>query len=234
MTFFDDIKNGVIGLKRGKDAGIYASAEGLEEYLRRFEPQDIETDVDPVEPTPKDPETPSDGPSDDGFEGQPHNPEPESPEPEPMPTPQRPGNYGVGASLNLKHAVERTHSKKFEQLYNSICVTSLTQHPSLVMLGAWAFIEGISTALGKNEGIGIDSFFSKKLLTNWWPEHFKKNELDDFRNALEFIRKEANAVKHSPKYRSENAANLTPHFECLEPLLIKALDKLVSDKVNIK
>ena len=191
-VILSDIKSGVIGLSRGKDAGIYADVDGVEAYLSKFlssdenEPEDQgapkpdndnsgqagnnATDDEPSDSSGDQGQDSSDG--DQGGSDAPNNGSGSGGN-------GRTANYGVNESNSVKAAIIQTGSYKFEQLYRSICTVSLNQHPSLVSIGAWSLIEAIGTALNKDRGVSIESFFSKNNLSNWFPGKFNGTYLAD-------------------------------------------------------
>ncbi len=222
---FNDIKNGTIGLSRAE--GIYADRDGVEAYLDRFplsrDNQQRQTESEPTDDTQQEDtdteqqndQTPST--EDTGSQAEPQTTT------TPTPSTGR-GNITIIPSASVDAAIRASGSTKLRELYDSICTVSLNMHPSLVTMGAWAFLESLANRIGKHDNVSIDSFFNKRKMREWWPGTPYSNRVNDSFRALVYIREEANAVKHSARYHTLNAHNLIGHFQCLEHLILKALE----------
>ncbi|WP_201342119.1 hypothetical protein [Abyssogena phaseoliformis symbiont] len=71
----------------------------------------------------------------------------------------------IDKSTELSKALGRVQNDKLLKLYNSLCIVSLRKHPVLMYIGAWSFLESLSTLMGKSDGIALDNYLSKKKLT---------------------------------------------------------------------
>lgn len=121
------------------------------------------------------------------------------------------------------------NSGKLTSLYNSLTSLYFNTHPSLICIGAWAFFETLSRNLGANDQSSFESFLGTKL-HEWFPAD--KGKKKSMKQSMKFISEEGNCNKHCEIYYTVNAAPLANHFQVLEPLIIKALEVLVSKKAS--
>ena len=235
-VIFEDMERGVLSLSRTKEGSFYPDAEGAVEYLRKFVPENEEgqsNDESENSDQQSESETDTTSVDDGGGEADEQNGG-SSTTPDSQTSQSRQTNNGVSESAALRAAILNTGSRKFEQLYASICTVSLVQHPSLVMMGGWALIESMASALGKDGSTSIDSYFSRGFIGREFPNKFSSSLARDFHNSIESIRKDANGIKHSPTYRADSALNLRAHFDTIEPLLLAVLEKIVADGIRIR
>lgn len=242
LNIFKDIEDDVITLSR-KKGSLYADTENVKEYLKKFEPliasssgatSQGESSNESARGS-KDENDFGDNDfnnstnSDSCNDGRNHDDNISLDD-------ENKANYGIKISPEVNEKISslclKLRSNKLSQLYHSITTVSLNTHPSLVTIGAWAFLESLASLTGKKKNIAIESWFSKGSISNQWPEICTDSFIQktaDFQHALEDIRKDANAIKHSSHYHSSNAQNLSSHFRCLEPLLVEILDILISE-----
>ncbi|GJL76705.1 ParB/Srx family N-terminal domain-containing protein [Nitrosomonas sp.] len=133
--------------------------------------------------------------------------------------------YGVGESKKILQKLNTLGSGKLGSLYNSLCKVSLNQHPALMYVGAWSFFEVLSKYVG-NTTQEFPAFFRNQAQSLGVDKQTGK----DCGNALDTISRYGNATKHSKNAMPTSAIQLKNDFEVLEPLILAALDKAISEK----
>ncbi|WP_396587703.1 hypothetical protein [Bermanella sp. R86510] len=115
---------------------------------------------------------------------------------------------------------------KLSSLYKSICTVSLNKHPSLMYSGVWMFFEALAQQYGGSKyNQGLEAYLNQII-----NDLFPKIERMDLKNASHNLAQFVNSVKHSGKYYVDSANQLAIDFATIEPLTIKMLDKLASNK----
>lgn len=134
--------------------------------------------------------------------------------------------YGIDASNHIQEKLEQLTTPKLLELYKSLCVVSLKQHPQLLYAGAWSFFESLSTGLGKKEGTSFESYLGSHMNQMG----YAKNQKKDFTKPLKDISDTGNLNKHSGTYYSTGAHQLRADFATLEPFICDLLDILITKK----
>ncbi len=130
--------------------------------------------------------------------------------------------FKINKSSKLSQALERTNNNKLPKLYNSLCTVSLKEHSVLMYVGAWSFLESLSTLMGKPDGTPLDGYLNKKV-NDFYTDRGKKNDVKD---VISEIHKKGNSIKHSGNRTIVNGEQLRNDFEVLEEFLIHCLNEL--------
>jgi len=127
----------------------------------------------------------------------------------------------IKASPSIIARLEELGSKKFLQLYRSLCIISLEQHPAIMYIGAWAFFE----SLAKKSGSSTDfpAYFGSKMNHFGYDRELKKS----IGKCISDISEEGNCVKHDSAYVSTDAKKLAHYFEVTEKLILDVLDEII-------
>ncbi|MBD3654299.1 hypothetical protein [Kangiella sp.] len=125
----------------------------------------------------------------------------------------------IPMSVNITSAVNLLGSDKLDQLYSSLCTISLRKHATLMMVGAWTFLEALATLAGKGANTGLESFYNTKI-NEWYKD---KGEKAEFKSSVKYIVDEGNVIKHGQIAHSFDARHLAVHFQIIEPLLLKTI-----------
>ena len=124
------------------------------------------------------------------------------------------------------------NSKKLSNLYNSLCIISLIEHPTLAYVGAWSFMESLccqlSNMTNRTYKGDFQSFINSRI-KSLSPNMPHKTSI---RSAMADIADTGNATKHDSSFYKESAKQLAINFETLEPVLIALIDKAINGKEN--
>lgn len=129
----------------------------------------------------------------------------------------------ITKSEKLYKALERTDNTKLPKLYGSLCKVSLKEHPILMYVGVWSFLEALSTLMGKDDRTAFNSYLGSKVNLLYKKDKSKKN---DVKGSIDEIHKKGNSSKHSDKKHIINGAQLHNDFEVMEEFLIHCLNEL--------
>lgn len=132
------------------------------------------------------------------------------------------GGHGIDESEDILKKLAILNSRKLSGLYRSLCYVSLNQHPALMYVGAWSFLEALSRCAG-NTGDDYRSFYNGKMQSFGIGKQIAK----DCKVPLGEIHQYGNATKHSKNATRVSAKQLLNDFEVLEPLILAALDEAI-------
>lgn len=135
----------------------------------------------------------------------------------------------IGQSKKIVVKLNRLSSMKLSQLYNSLCIVSLEQHPALMYVGAWAFFETLARLSGSNGNSDFQSYYSSKA-QSWGISAKSKKSIS---KALKKISDEGNSTKHCERSVPLSAIQLANDFEVLEELIVKALEAAIIKESNV-
>lgn len=129
----------------------------------------------------------------------------------------------IDKSNELLKALSRSKNNKLPAFYASLCVVSLIEHPVLMYVGAWSFLESLATLMGKDDNTSFEGFLGSKV-----SEFYKKNKpkRNDVKGVISDIHKKGNSIKHSGNRTVVNGEQLHNDFEVLEEFLIHCLNEL--------
>lgn len=122
-------------------------------------------------------------------------------------------------SLEIIEKLNALRSPKLSNLYSSLCRISLVEHPILVAVGVWTFIESLTKMMGRAPEISFVSFYGSKI-NEWYQDKTAKSEM---KHALELIANEGNCTKHGAHYAPLNAQHIAGDFHILEPLIVRSI-----------
>lgn len=128
----------------------------------------------------------------------------------------------IKKSNALSKALARTNNNKLPKLYDSLCTVSLREHPILMYIGAWSFLESLSALMGKNDNTSFEGYLNGKV-SNFYTNKTTKN---DVKESISDIHKKGNSIKHSKDKYVINGAQLHNDFEVLENFLLYCLNDL--------
>ena len=128
----------------------------------------------------------------------------------------------IDKSNKLSQALGRVKNNKLPKLYKSLCTVSLREHSVLMYVGAWSFLESLSTLMGKPDGTPLDGYLNNKV-NDFYTDRGKKN---DVKGVISDIHKKGNSIKHSGNRTIVNGEQLHNDFEVLEEFLIHCLNEL--------
>ncbi len=129
----------------------------------------------------------------------------------------------IDKSNELLKALGRSENNKLPAFYKSLCIVSLIEHPVLMYVGAWSFLESLATLMGKDDKTSFEGFLGSKV-----SKLYKKNRLkgNDVKGVISDIHKKGNSIKHSGNRTVVNGEQLHNDFEVLEEFLIHCLNEL--------
>lgn len=135
-------------------------------------------------------------------------------------------NNRIPASSEIKKKLNSLSDQKLSSLYKSICTISTNVHASILYAGVWMFFEALASQYG-GYNQGLEAFLNQTINNKFTSD---KKVKDDLKAASHNISQYVNSIKHSGKYYSTNASQLAVDFETIEPLTLKMLDKLITNK----
>ncbi len=132
-------------------------------------------------------------------------------------------HFRIDISDELLQALSRSKNTKLPKLYNSLCIVSLKEHPVLMYVGAWSFLESLATLMGKNGNVSFESFLGSKVGELYKTDKGKRN---DVKGVISDIHKKGNSIKHSGNRTVVNGEQLHNDFEILTEFLIHCSNEL--------
>lgn len=128
----------------------------------------------------------------------------------------------IKESIVLLNSLNRGSNNKLPKLYYSLCKVSLVEHPMLMYVGAWSFLESFATLMGKGDGVDFNGYLNSKVNKFYERDKGKKN---DVKLVISDIHKKGNSIKHSGNKLIVNGSQLHNDFEVLEEFLIHCLNE---------
>jgi hypothetical protein len=122
---------------------------------------------------------------------------------------------------DIFQALKSLGNEKLSSLYHSICALELEHHVPLASIGAWAFIETLTGAAGRNDGTSFDAFLTKQRLS-----HFGITGDDQkvIRTALTRTADYGNMTKHHKVSAAFNGDQLNNDMILLKPVILKCIE----------
>ncbi len=149
-------------------------------------------------------------------------PEPKlTPPPPPPIRPEIPNK--IQESNEIKAKLGQSGNNKLLRLYYSLCTILLSEHPILLYVGSWSFLESISTAMGKPANESFEAYLKGKSNQLYRQDRNKKNDVNQVIND---IHKKGNCNKHSSVSAAIDARQLANDFEVLEQFILYCLDQM--------
>lgn len=128
----------------------------------------------------------------------------------------------IPESARVHSALQSHGTYKLQDLYRSLCIVSANEHPMLIIVGAWSFLESLASALGKDSNTSFQAFFNGKL-GNWG---FDRGEIKTLKLNIEAVNKDGNASKHDHRHVGTSHENIINAFDVLEPFLVDAISRI--------
>jgi len=129
-----------------------------------------------------------------------------------------PDKRRIERSSELVAALNKLNSFKLSSLYKSLTELRLDEHPALAMTGAWAFFEALTALHGRTGGTEFTGYIATRFSTLGIGAN--RDNLRDWKISLSFIQDHGNAEKHSAKFTSADASNLSNHFDVLGDVIV--------------
>lgn len=126
----------------------------------------------------------------------------------------------ITLSRNLADALNALGSHKLSSLYRSLTTLQLDEHPALLTIGAWVFLETLTARHGRPDGTKFAAYLNNKIASAYGRLAWKSKRI-----ALEYIEDHGNVEKHDPSFSSVDARNLYNHFLTLDDLLVRLVSE---------
>lgn len=123
-------------------------------------------------------------------------------------------------SKNLADALNSLGSHKLTSLYHSLTTLRLDEHPALLTIGAWAFLEALTARHGRSDNTEFVAYLNNRVSSAYGRTAWKSKRL-----ALQYIEDHGNVTKHDPSFSLVDARNLYNHFLTLDDLFVKLLSE---------
>lgn len=127
----------------------------------------------------------------------------------------------IARSEKIEYKLNDLGAKKLCSLYDSMLRISLRQHPIVMYVSAWSFLESLSSLAGKEGNTDFKSFLGSKI-NNWYTD---RNQKLAYKGVIDDIDSKGNSNKHHGLAYSTNAHQLANDFEVIEPLIIKIIEE---------
>ena len=124
-------------------------------------------------------------------------------------------------SQDLHEELQACGNDKLSRLYYSICDVSAHDHPQLVAIGAWAFIESLTAFAGRQDSVSFADFYNK----NWFTQNGFGNSRANkpIRTSIDRLASEGNTTKHHAVAAIYDANQLINDMDTVTPVLITTL-----------
>ena len=126
----------------------------------------------------------------------------------------------IPISKDLVDALNGLASHKLSSLYRSLTTLRLSEHPTLLTIGAWVFLETLTAKHGRPDGTKFVAYLNNKVASAYGRLAWKSKRI-----ALEYIEDHGNVEKHDPSFSLLDASNLYNHFLTLDDLLAKLVSE---------
>jgi hypothetical protein len=145
--------------------------------------------------------------------------------PTPRPKKHRARRF-IGFEPEIFKALEGLSGSKLPNLYTSICSVTLESHTPLVAIGAWAFLESLSSKAGRPTQTGFPDFFSNNRLAQYGIAKGKGDH--PIRDAVRRISTSGDVTKHDGTAAQFNGEQLANDMETLKNLILKCIEEAAS------
>lgn len=127
-----------------------------------------------------------------------------------------PDTSKIPLSRDLAEALNALGSHKLTSLYRSLTTLKLDEHPALLIIGSWVFLETLTAKHGRPDGTKFVAYLNNKTSSSFGRLSWKSKRI-----AIEYIEDHGNVEKHDPSFSLIDASNLYNHFLTLDELLVK-------------
>ena len=140
----------------------------------------------------------------------------------------------VKARATLTHdheimdALKALDSQKLMYLYDSITIVPLNPHVPLVTVGAWAFLESLSSLAGRNASTDFPSFFSREKRASYGLPTGK--DAKAITDALNHLATSGDVTKHDGVAAHLNGEQLANNMDTLRDLILKCIQEVAAKK----
>lgn len=131
-----------------------------------------------------------------------------------------PDTSRVPLSRDLVDALNALSSHKLSSIYRSLTTLRLDEHPALLTIGTWVFLETLTAKHGRPDGTKFAAYLNNKVSPTYGRLAWKSKRI-----ALEYIEDHGNVEKHDPSFSLLDASNLYNHFLTLDDLLVKLVSE---------
>lgn len=128
----------------------------------------------------------------------------------------------------IMDALKALDSQKLTNLYHSITIVPLNPHAPLVTVGAWAFMESLSSLAGRKEGTDFPSFFSKDRRAKYGLPTGKDSKA--MTDALGRVATSGDVTKHDGVASHFNGEQLANDMDTLKDLILKCLEEIAATR----
>lgn len=128
----------------------------------------------------------------------------------------------------IMDALKALDSQKLTNLYHSITIVPLNPHAPLVTVGAWAFMESLSSLAGRKEGTDFPSFFSKDRRAKYGLPTGKDSKA--MTDALGRVATSGDVTKHDSVASHFNGEQLANDMDTLKDLILKCLEEIAAKR----
>ena len=132
--------------------------------------------------------------------------------------PTQPKVRRIGRSEELEEALNGAKNFKLQKIYYSLCTLSLAKHTPLLTVGAWVFVETLTTLVGRSDRASFVSFLNAQRLESLGLG--KGQQTKAIRQAITRLMECGNTTKHDQTSAAFNAETLANDWDTMEAMLI--------------
>jgi hypothetical protein len=122
----------------------------------------------------------------------------------------------IATSNSLQDALKDMPSYKLERLYFSLCSLNLDNHTPIISIGAWSFLETLTSICGRKPTIDFHSYLSPQKIQSLGVE----DDVKSVRDAIRRIADLGNATKHNKIAAAFNGEQMYNDFQTMENMLV--------------
>ncbi|TRO96461.1 hypothetical protein FKB34_03205 [Glycocaulis profundi] len=141
-----------------------------------------------------------------------------------LPKPSKPAKPSqptkIRPSQELQDALDRRGNPKLQQIYYDICEVSAVEHPLLVAVGAWIFIECLTAETGRSDNRPFKDYYGNHFLEKLG---WAGKERGVIRYAIERLSRGGNDTKHHALAGSFDAQQTITDMALVTPVLVATL-----------
>lgn len=130
----------------------------------------------------------------------------------------------ITPSSEIQNALRELGNHKLAALYYSLCEVSIRDHPVLIGVGIWSFLESLATLMGSSDNSSFSAFFKPGRIANLGVA--KGERAKALQKILEDLGRGGNLSKHHPVAGQFDAEQIMTNFTATEELIVAALKDL--------
>ncbi len=133
----------------------------------------------------------------------------------------------VPTSEAIEEELKLLANHKLQSLYYSICGVNVRDHPSLIGVGIWSFLESLASLMGSADNQAFQTFFKPGRISQMGVATGEKAKL--LHKILEDLNRGGNLGKHHGIAGQFDPDQIMTNFEAVEDLIVQSLKSLTRE-----